>query len=225
MGKQTKKGLQPSRFFRVKNFERFQHYKKRCPPWIKLYYEILDDDAFISLPLEAQLYYLLLLLIAGRRDNVIPLDSKYLKKVMRLEHEPDLKPLFESGFLLALSKQQASKMLADRKQNALSETESEAEREKRRKESEEKGEKEGLGEGEGRQENQNAEERLRGKSQGINGERANQAENGKTSEGGDRRAADGEAFQALEKLREAVGIPKKDGFQPIGNPLKAFQRD
>ena len=95
MGKQTKKGLQPSRFFRVKNFERFQHYKKRCPPWIKLYYEILDDDAFISLPLEAQLYYLLLLLIAGRRDNVIPLDSKYLKKVMRLEHETDLKQLFE----------------------------------------------------------------------------------------------------------------------------------
>jgi DNA-binding NarL/FixJ family response regulator len=32
--------------YSVKNFERFQHYKDRSPPWIKLYNELLDDYEF-----------------------------------------------------------------------------------------------------------------------------------------------------------------------------------
>jgi hypothetical protein len=30
-------------YFRVKNYEKFQHFKDRTPPWIKLYRDILDD--------------------------------------------------------------------------------------------------------------------------------------------------------------------------------------
>lgn len=37
-------------FLRVKNFDRFQHYKDRTPPWIKLYNDLLDDYDFSCLP-------------------------------------------------------------------------------------------------------------------------------------------------------------------------------
>src|SRR5690606_19747530 len=33
-------------YLTVKNFERFQHYKDRNPPWIKLYNDLLDDYEF-----------------------------------------------------------------------------------------------------------------------------------------------------------------------------------
>ena len=36
--------------FRVKNFENFQHYKDRNPPWIKFYNEVLDDYDIGRLP-------------------------------------------------------------------------------------------------------------------------------------------------------------------------------
>ena len=29
--------------YRVKNWSKFQHYKNRNPPWIRLHVEILDD--------------------------------------------------------------------------------------------------------------------------------------------------------------------------------------
>lgn len=218
MPKRTIIKSKPTRFFRVKNFERYQHYKKRNPPWVKLHREILDDDKFIFLSIEARHHYVTLLLIASSRNNVIPLDLKYLKKVMRLDEEPDLTPLFEAGFLIALSRQQASKMLEDRRQNALSETETETEKKRDR----EKREEEGLGEGGGPPENANTPLGVKDVNQGINMKRSNQVEKEKTQAGGDRRATDEDAFKALEKLRANIGSPRKDEFQHIGNPLKAF---
>lgn len=34
----------------VRNWERFQHYRDRTPPWVKTYTELLDDDAYRRLP-------------------------------------------------------------------------------------------------------------------------------------------------------------------------------
>lgn len=118
----------PPQFLSIKNFEKYQHYKKRNPPWIKLYYELLDDDDFISMSITSRHHYMTLLLVAGRKNNRIPNDTKYLRKVMRLDDAPDLIELFDSGFLLASRKQSASSTKTPCKQNALSETEySEAE--------------------------------------------------------------------------------------------------
>jgi hypothetical protein len=38
----------------VKNWDRFQHYKNRNPPWIKLYTDIGADEELAALPLAAQ---------------------------------------------------------------------------------------------------------------------------------------------------------------------------
>lgn len=37
-------------YVRVRNLERYQHYKKRNPPWVKLYQSILSDDRMMALP-------------------------------------------------------------------------------------------------------------------------------------------------------------------------------
>lgn len=113
----------PPQFLSIKNFEKYQHYKQRNPPWIKLYYELLDDDDFISMSITSRHHYMTLLLLAGRKNNLIPNDMKYLRKVMRLDEVPDLTELFDSGFLLASRKQSASISKRHLKQNALSETE------------------------------------------------------------------------------------------------------
>ena len=116
-------------FFSIKNFSRFQHYKKRKPSWIKLYYDLLDDEDYISMTVASQHHYMTLLMIAGCKDNRIPCDPEYLRKVMRLSTIPDLRELFIKGFLLASRKHHASILLAPCKQNAMSETETETETE------------------------------------------------------------------------------------------------
>lgn len=111
--------------FSVKNFEKFQHYKQRNPPWIKLYNSLLDDPDFIALDVPSRYHYLSLLLLASKQNNIISTSPDYLKKMLRLDDAPDLMPLFERGFLLATRKHSASKTLAPCKQLAMSETETE----------------------------------------------------------------------------------------------------
>lgn len=48
---------------RVKNFEKFQHFKDRRPPWVKLYRDILDDAEWFELdPLAAKVLVMLWLI-------------------------------------------------------------------------------------------------------------------------------------------------------------------
>ncbi len=63
-----------ARFFAVRNFDKFQHYKDRNPPWIKLYGEILEKYEFGSLPDASKAHLLLIWLLASRLQNRIPWD-------------------------------------------------------------------------------------------------------------------------------------------------------
>jgi hypothetical protein len=114
----------------VKNFETYQHYKNRNPPWVKLYYSILDDPDFIALEEVDRYRYIMCILIASRQNNVIPNDPTYLARVMRLTGEVDVTPLIRAGFLLAPRRRDASKPIERHKQDVLSETEIEAETDK-----------------------------------------------------------------------------------------------
>lgn len=83
----------------VKNLDKYQHYKDRDPKWIKLYYSILDDEAFIFLDEVDRCRYMTCLVLASRTNNKIPSDPIYLKKVMRLDRAPDLTRLLSCGLL------------------------------------------------------------------------------------------------------------------------------
>ena len=138
------------KFFGVADFWKLQHYGRyRHPPWVKLYYALLDDPNFISLSIESRHHYFCLLLVASRLDNQIPLDLQYLRRVMRIDQEPDLTPLFSAGFLLATCKRNNGRLLADCSKNDVPEKSRKEEKREEKKRGEEEG---GLG-GEPKEEN------------------------------------------------------------------------
>lgn len=126
-----KRKTEDCQFFSIKNFDTFQHYKNRNPPWVKLHYNILDDDDFLALDLVSQRNLMVLFMVASKRNNVVSNDQTYLQKVMRLSSPPDLSKLFNSGFLIASCYRKSSKVQAKSYSEAeLSEAEAEAEADK-----------------------------------------------------------------------------------------------
>jgi len=84
----------------VKNFEKFQHYKDRSPPWIKLYNELLDDYEFGRLQDASKLHLVLIWLLASRSDNKLPCDPVWIGKRINATEVVDLDALIEAGFLV-----------------------------------------------------------------------------------------------------------------------------
>lgn len=118
-------------YLRIRNWEKFQHYKNRRPPWVRYHVETLDDYELLSLPYTTQLVYDRLLLLAARTDNNIPHDPDRIGGQTNIDAttvQEALEILLDAGFVnKAESKRSASKALARRKQNNASEAEAEAE--------------------------------------------------------------------------------------------------
>lgn len=115
----------PQKFLSIKNFEKYQHYKHRNPPWIKLYNSLLDDYGFSKLPTGTKYLYLGLLILCSRHDNRVPNDCTWIARALHMDpSEIDLSPLYRSGLLLA-SRNHVASILHE---NALSETERETEK-------------------------------------------------------------------------------------------------
>ena len=112
--------------FSVKNFERFQHYKDRSPPWIKLYNELLDDYSFGLLPDASKLHLVAIWLLASRSNNRIPHDPGWIAKRISATEKVDLELLRTSGFIEV---QDAGGAQAARKPDADPERESETDAE------------------------------------------------------------------------------------------------
>jgi hypothetical protein len=112
-----------------KNWAVFQHYKDRCPPWIKLHRDLLNDRVFMCLPLASKaLAPLLWLLASESKDGTF--DGSLDELVFRLHITPKdyldgVKPLIDKGFFVV-----ASGVLAQCYQDAIPETEGETETEK-----------------------------------------------------------------------------------------------
>lgn len=62
---------------KVKNWHKFQHFKDRRPPWIKLYRDVLDDIKWHELDGDSAKSLVMLWLIASENDGILP-DSKEL---------------------------------------------------------------------------------------------------------------------------------------------------
>ena len=52
-----------------KNWTIFQHYKDRCPPWVKLHRELLNDKQFMCLPVASKALAPLLWLLASESND------------------------------------------------------------------------------------------------------------------------------------------------------------
>lgn len=118
-------------FLRAKNWARFQHYRGRRPPWIKLHRELLDNFEFSRLPVASKALAPCLWLLASEYDDgAIPADANAIAFRLHMtsrEFLDALSPLLDYGFFSV--DDDASKALAECKQHAMPESESESERE------------------------------------------------------------------------------------------------
>lgn len=78
----------------VKNWHKFQHFKDRRPPWIKLYRDLLDDPDWHDLDAKAAKNLVMLWLIASENDGKLP-DERKLAFRLRLSLK-DTKQLLNS---------------------------------------------------------------------------------------------------------------------------------
>lgn len=86
--------------FSVKNFDKFQHYKDRSPPWIKLYNELLDDYEFGRLQDASKMHLIAIWLLASRSDNVLPYDPEWIARRINATSKVNLDQLVEAGFIV-----------------------------------------------------------------------------------------------------------------------------
>lgn len=118
-------------YISVAEWNKFQHYKHRNPPWVKLYSWFLDDDEFDCMPDASKLLFFCLLSFASRKNNKIKLNFRWLQKKLPID-EPitmdTLQPLMDAGFIEQYT--DASKPLAEREQDAIPDKEIKTEREK-----------------------------------------------------------------------------------------------
>lgn len=83
----------------VKNWRKFQHYKHRNPPWIKLHREIFTSQDWVMLDDASKLLAIVCMVEAGKLDGMVPSEPAYLQRIAYLQRLPNLKPLIECGFL------------------------------------------------------------------------------------------------------------------------------
>lgn len=115
---------------RIRNLEKYQHYRDRNPPWVKLHRDLLENYEFEQLPDATKAHALLLLLLAARIGNVIPIDPLWIGRKIGARSPIDLSQLLKAGFLEvsgADCKRVASDLLAERVQVAMPEGEGEGE--------------------------------------------------------------------------------------------------
>ena len=115
-----------------KNWAVFQHYKDRCPPWIKLHRDLLNDRAYMRLPIASKAIAPMLWLLASEsKDGVFngSLDELVFRlHISEKDYQAGVKPLIDNDFFNVVSG-----VLAERLQTAIPETERETETKKEKK--------------------------------------------------------------------------------------------
>jgi hypothetical protein len=86
--------------FSVKNFDEFQHYRDRSPPWIKLYNRLLDDYEFGLLRDASKFHLVAIWLLASRSENKIPYDPEWVARRINASGAVDLLELATRGFIV-----------------------------------------------------------------------------------------------------------------------------
>lgn len=89
--------------YRIKNWTRFQHYRDRNPPWIKLHVEILASADWVMLDDASKLLMIVCMIIGAKDAGVICDDEAYFRRVAYLCKTPNFRPLIECGFLEPLA--------------------------------------------------------------------------------------------------------------------------
>ena len=86
-------------FLAVKGLDKWQHYKKRNPPWIKLYNSIFNDYKFSRMT-DCQKFHLIALWsLASVMENKLPNDPEWLASRIGAKTGIDTQVYIELGFM------------------------------------------------------------------------------------------------------------------------------
>ena len=113
---------------RIKDWGKFQHFKDRRPPWIKLYRDLLDDVEWHELDAVAAKALVMIWLIASENDGEIP-DVRKLAFRLRLSVSATENVISSLSHWVEVSCDSA---ISDRYQSDAPERERERERERDR---------------------------------------------------------------------------------------------
>lgn len=73
--------------YRIRNWSKFQHFKDRRPPWVKLYRDLLDDMEWHELDPKAAKALVMLWLIASEEEGNLPDVKKLAFRLRTTEDE------------------------------------------------------------------------------------------------------------------------------------------
>jgi hypothetical protein len=111
---------------KIRNWGKFQHYKHRRPPWIRLYRELLDDRHWHALSGDASKLLINLWLLAADTNNGLLPEVEDIAFRLRMPPKLVSKLIGELSHWLTLD---ASDLLAECERVATTETETETETE------------------------------------------------------------------------------------------------
>lgn len=92
-----------AKMLEIKNWRKFQHYKDRSPPWIKLYASVFDDAEFACLKDTSKLALICIWILSRQLDGKVPNCAAWIKKRAGLDGDVDLQDLIDNGFLIPLA--------------------------------------------------------------------------------------------------------------------------
>jgi hypothetical protein len=113
---------------KIKNWSKFQHFKDRKPPWVKLYRDILDDIEWHELDATASKVLVMCWLIASEDDGNLP-NTKTLAFRLRMSEKQTFECLNKLSHWL---EQDDISLISTEYQDDLLETETEIETETKR---------------------------------------------------------------------------------------------
>lgn len=109
------------KYFRVKNLEKYQHYKDRNPAWIKLQTSLLNDVEFCLLTDIQQLTFIKLILLSSQNRNRLVFDSRSLRHRLGITSRIDLRVFVNSDMIEIIedTPENASTPLAPRREENI----------------------------------------------------------------------------------------------------------
>ena len=114
---------------KIKNWSKFQHFKDRKPPWVKLYRDLLDDIEWHELDPKAAKVLVMLWLIASEDEGSIPPNKQLAFRLRMSEKETEVCISKLSHWL----EQDDDNVISTRYQDDAPETETETETETEKK--------------------------------------------------------------------------------------------
>ncbi len=113
------------RHLKIKNWEKYQHYSDRTPPWIKLYRKILDrykedgeKNIIRFLPDSEWRMLVSLWMLAAKHKGLIPFDLEYIADQTACKTST-LQRLLDSGLLSLCGKDDSKVLDVDKKEEDI----------------------------------------------------------------------------------------------------------